>query len=905
MVIAVKAQGGRKSLGKTKPEGAPKAKSASPQTVSELAQAADVMEGKRLEDAQKEAEKEWQELEAANTEVEEGGGGCGDGGEGENKVPALLQMAANQVQQDETLTEEERRKQAGMLLARADSVTDQDSNASAKQSNTATATNGKSDSEERSSAAEKEASSPAGRGPAAENGENSGGGARQAQLASLLCKAEQYSMFIRQSQMDVEASRPIAPTKQEDERGEKDDAAAEQEGEDEGAGSGRGRGGNKRSPGKRSPSSRGKKGKSSSGRAFSSAATKMKKAKEEAAAREKDDGSFRQPSNLVGGTLKPYQLEGLRWLVTLYENGLSGILADEMGLGKTIQATLIAHLRSKGVNGPFLVTAPLATLPNWVKEFQKWLPAVDVILYHGSKDHRSELRRTVMKPRLARSSCFPVVVTSYEVSIIDRAALQGYCWQYLIIDEGQRIKNASCRLVQELKKLPSENRLLLSGTPIQNTLEELWSLLNFVNPHIFDDLSIFRSWFGFKNIGKETSVESIVDEQQHSKIVSKLHEILRPFLIRRIKKDVLANDGLPPKREVVVYAGMTSWQRGYYDLVGRNALRQALMDMGIEGAARLSEININMNQRKVCQHPFLFGEPKDKMTGEYVGIKNPEILVRASGKVALMDRMLKKLHAGGHKVLIFSQMTSLLDVLEDYLRHRGWEFHRIDGSTDVLDRQSQIEEFNSNPKFFVFLLSTRAGGLGINLCAADTCILFDSDWNPHQDSQAMARCHRIGQQKPVMVYRLLTTGSVEIEMMAKQISKKKLERVAVQGGDFGKAGKRTYGEMTVPHLRKLLEDDVEDLAKRALCPEAGDGVDRSITEEELDGILDRERVFASATGWGDSSLLGGARWGKREDGAGGAGWGERTGGPVVPLPREGEMYDVVDELDASVLSSME
>ncbi|CAN0188604.1 unnamed protein product [Ectocarpus sp. 6 AP-2014] len=860
MVIAAKAQGGRKSPGKAKPEGAPKAKSASPQTVSELAQAADVMEGKRLEDAQKEAEKEWQELEAANTEVEEGGAGGGDDGKGEKKVPALLQMAANQVQQDETLTEEERRIQAGMLLVRADGVADENSNASARPSNTATASNGKSGGEERSSAPEKEAAAAAGRGGVVENSEKSGGGARQAQLASLLCKAEQYSMFIRQSQMDVEASRPIAPTKEEDEKGEKEDATAKQENEDEGAGSGRGRGGKKRSPGKRSPSSRGKKGKSSGGNAFSSAASKMKKAKEEAAAREKDDDSFRQPSNLVGGTLKPYQLEGLRWLVTLYENGLSGILADEMGLGKTIQASccrhdviaLIAHLRSKGVNGPFLVTAPLATLPNWVKEFQKWLPAVDVILYHGSKDHRSELRRTVMKPRLARSSCFPVVVTSYE-----------------------------------------------------NTLEELWSLLNFVNPHIFDDLSIFRSWFGFKNIGKETSVESIVDEQQHSKIVSKLHEILRPFLIRRMKKDVLANDGLPPKREVVVYAGMTSWQRGYYDLAGRNALRQALMDMGIEGAARLSEININMNQRKVCQHPFLFGEPKDKMTGEYVGIKNPEILVRASGKVALMDRMLKKLHAGGHKVLIFSQMTSLLDVLEDYLRHRGWEFHRIDGSTDVLDRQRQIEEFNSNPKFFVFLLSTRAGGLGINLCAADTCILFDSDWNPHQDSQAMARCHRIGQQKPVMVYRLLTTGSVEIEMMAKQISKKKLERVAVQGGDFGKAGRRTYGEMTVPHLRKLLEDDVEDLAKRALCPEAGDGVDLSITEEELDGILDRERVFASAAGWGDSSLSGGARWGKRGDGGGGAGWGERTGGPVVPLPREGEMYDVVDELDASVLSSME
>ena len=458
--------------------------------------------------------------------------------------------------------------------------------------------------------------------------------------------------------MDVGATLPIAPKPEEGVGGGED---GNQEGEEE---DGR-RGGRKRdarvTPVKKSRSFGGKNKKaksSASGQAFSSAACKMEKAKEEAKAKANDDASFRQPANLVGGSLKPYQLEGLRWLVTLYENGLSGILADEMGLGKTIQViALIAHLRTKNVNGPFLVTAPLATLPNWVNEFRKWLPSAEVLLYHGSKEHRAELRKTLMKPRMARAPGFPVVVTSYEVSIIDRCALQGYCWQYLIIDEGQRIKNASCRLVQELKKIPSENRLLLSGTPIQNTLEELWSLLNFVNPHIFDDLSIFRSWFGFKNIGKDTSVESIVDEQQHSRIVSKLHEILRPFLIRRMKKDVLAKDGLPPKREVVVYAGMTSLQKSFYELTGKNALREALVDMGIEGAARVSEININMNQRKVCQHPFLFGEPKDKITGVFAGEANPELLVMASGKLAVMDRMLKKLHKEGHKVLIFSLIT--------------------------------------------------------------------------------------------------------------------------------------------------------------------------------------------------------------------------------------------------------
>lgn len=205
---------------------------------------------------------------------------------------------------------------------------------------------------------------------------------------------------------------------------------------------------------------------------------------------------FQQPSNLVGGTLMPYQLEGLRWLLSLWENGLSGILADEMGLGKTIQIiSLIAHLRNLNITGPFLIAGPLATLMNWMKEFKKWLPSCPVILYHGSKGERTELRKKFMSISNSKDMSFPVIITSFEILLIDRMYLDKYTWQYIILDEGHRIKNRNCKLVKELKQIRSVSRLLLTGTPIQNTLEELWSLLNFASPAIFDDLDVFTSWY--------------------------------------------------------------------------------------------------------------------------------------------------------------------------------------------------------------------------------------------------------------------------------------------------------------------------------------------------------------------------------------------------------------------------
>eukprot|EP01033_Poteriospumella_lacustris_P015756 gene15755-11280_t len=493
--------------------------------------------------------------------------------------------------------------------------------------------------------------------------------------------------------------------------------------------------------------------------------------------------SIRQPSNLIGD-LMPHQLEGLQWLLSLWENGLNGILADEMGLGKTIQIiSLIAHLREHNTAGPYLIAGPLATLGNWIKEFHKWLPTCPVVLYHGTKDERAEIRRKKMPINQQKTLDFPIVITSFELCIADRNFLEKYVWQYIILDEGHRIKNRNCRLIRDLKTFQSTSRLLLTGTPIQNSLEELWSLLNFCSPMIFDDLDVFKSWFGFRNIGSETRIEDILDEEQRDHIVTKLHDILRPFVLRRMKKDTL-KDLVVQKKEVVVYCAMSSLQREFYQCVLDGNLRELLIEMGIPRAKNISQINTMMNLRKICNHPYLFGditqafqENGDNAQRTAAQAKRMErLFITASGKFRLLDRMLPRLLDEGHKVILFSQMTEVLNLIEDYLAYREINWVRLDGATKLDERQEAIDRFNApDSDVQIFLLSTRAGGLGINLTAADTAILFDSDWNPHMDAQAQSRCHRIGQTQNVVVYRLLTMASVEIDMMKKQMSKKKLE----------------------------------------------------------------------------------------------------------------------------------
>eukprot|EP01147_Barroeca_monosierra_P000333 gene333-3700_t len=519
--------------------------------------------------------------------------------------------------------------------------------------------------------------------------------------------------------------------------------------------------------------------------------------------------NFKQPKLVSGGILREYQLAGVDWLRALYENGLNGILADEMGLGKTVQTiSLFAHLYNNKVSGPYLVVAPLSTLTNWMREFQKWTPDIPIILYHGSPQERQK-KRTMLMRQDERLSVFPTVITSYEIIIRDRRYLEKYPWKYIVVDEGHRLKNLNCRLIRELKRYQSANRLLLTGTPLQNNLAELWSLLNFLLPDIFDDLDAFQRWFDFDDVYSESGDDRLLEKEQEDHIVSKLHQILKPFLLRRLKTDVEIN--IPSKKEFVLYASLSPLQKDYYTaLIDKSDIRvllskedsgQDLPEQSVEDRSNrrassrrakrakqssstaprkqnlladvhVSMQNIVMQLRKCCNHPYLLKYPLTEK-GEY---KIDENLIEVSGKLKLLDRMLYRLRQNGHKVLIFSQMTRMLDILQDYCWLRSYPFCRLDGSVSFNERNEEIRRFHEDDSF-LFLLSTRSGGLGLNLVAADTCIIFDSDWNPQVDLQAQDRCHRIGQTKAVCVYRLIISNSMDQRILERAEQKRKLERL--------------------------------------------------------------------------------------------------------------------------------
>jgi len=712
--------------------------------------------------------------------------------------------------------------------------------------------------------------------------------------------------------------------------------------------------------------------------------------------------------------LHNFQIVGIDWLISLYENGLNGILADEMGLGKTLQVIMfLAHLRAHRVFGPFLVVAPLGTLASWKSEMERWT-SIPALLYHGSKAERSDTRKMLGSSH-APDKTFPVILTSFEIAMRDASWLRRTNWKLLIVDEGHRLKNLECALLMKLKSFPSENRLLLSGTPLQNSLKELWSLLHFLLPDLFSSLAQFQSWFDFdaSSNSDDRSLETtggqqyVINAERDNRLISKLHTILRPFVLRRVKADVLSK--MATKREYVIYCPLTPLQRMYYKALLDGEL-QYLRSSSSVGGMRVQ--NTLMQLRKVCNHPYLliddeeeiqlgidmdrqaklqlFGgvnerdeesetapstatpsrrsrptrisapsssttqplptlsqqlishlsqkkkassksssfivadnealeliddeeeeeaevdseeERKERMDdGDYeerkrkrkgkgrkstgrrsaelkidagdndededVGFEtitqrnkrrrmeresaaasssassiaasatplasvrqsiesNPTRLIDVCGKLQFIDQLLPELHRRGSKVLIFSHMTRVLDLLEDYLSFRqytcGWFGGesatppvRIDGSTPQTDRVEAINTFSEEPTCFVFLLSTRAGGLGLNLSAADTVILYDSGWNPHDDIQASDRAHRLTQRKPVLIFRLLSHGSVEMSMRRRASSKKTLEQLVLTKGKFNKhqIGGGTSG------TAQALEE-----AAAATTDKAGNGID--------------------------------------------------------------------------------
>ncbi|XP_063163661.1 lymphoid-specific helicase isoform X2 [Candoia aspera] len=549
---------------------------------------------------------------------------------------------------------------------------------------------------------------------------------------------------------------------------------------------------------------------------------------------------FQQPKLFTGGVMRWYQVEGMEWLRMLWENGINGILADEMGLGKTIQCiATIALMVERGVAGPFLICGPLSTLPNWMAEFKRFTPEIPIMLYHGTQQERRALVHKIRRKE-GSVNIHPVVITSFEIAMRDRHSLQNFYWKYLIVDEGHRIKNMNCRLIRELKRFSTDNKLLLTGTPLQNNLSELWSLLNFLLPDVFDDLKSFESWFDITSISE--IAEDIVAKEREQNVLHMLHQILTPFLLRRLKSDVAVE--VPPKREVVVYAPLVKKQEIFYSaivnktiqkLLGNNqkevvelsstgrpkrrsrkvvsyrelsendfpdALEELIsktqeetekerpviaVNMPLDSEVNLKLQNIMMLLRKCCNHPYLIEYPLDSVTKQF---KVDEDLVKNSGKVLLLDRMLPELKKRGHKVVLFSQMTQMLDILMDYCYLRDYQFSRLDGSMSYADREENMRDFNANPEVFIFLVSTRAGGLGINLTAADTVIIYDSDWNPQSDLQAQDRCHRIGQTKPVVVYRFVTANTIDQKIVERAAAKRKLEKLIIhknqfKGGKFG------------------------------------------------------------------------------------------------------------------------
>uniref|UniRef100_A0AAQ6A7A7 SWI/SNF related, matrix associated, actin dependent regulator of chromatin, subfamily a, member 2 n=1 Tax=Amphiprion ocellaris TaxID=80972 RepID=A0AAQ6A7A7_AMPOC len=517
----------------------------------------------------------------------------------------------------------------------------------------------------------------------------------------------------------------------------------------------------------------------------------------------------KQSSLLINGTLKQYQIQGLEWMVSLYNNNLNGILADEMGLGKTIQTiALITYLMEhKRLNGPYLIIVPLSTLSNWTYELDKWAPSVVKIAYKGTPG----LRRGLV-PQL-RSGKFNVLLTTYEYIIKDKHILAKIRWKYMIVDEGHRMKNHHCKLTQVLNThYVAPRRLLLTGTPLQNKLPELWALLNFLLPTIFKSCSTFEQWFNapFAMTGERVDL----NEEETILIIRRLHKVLRPFLLRRLKKEVESQ--LPEKVEYVIKCDMSAIQKVLY----RHMQKGILLTDGSEkdkkgkgGAKTL--MNTIMQLKKICNHPYMFQHIEESFA-EHLGYPNGIIsgpdLYRASGKFELLDRILPKLQATSHRVLLFCQMTTLMTIMEDYFSYRNFQYLRLDGTTKAEDRAALLKKFNEEgSQYFIFLLSTRAGGLGLNLQAADTVVIFDSDWNPHQDLQAQDRAHRIGQQNEVRVLRLCSVNSVEEKILAAAKYKLNVDQKVIQAGMFDQKSssheRRAFLQAILEHEEQNEEED--------------------------------------------------------------------------------------------------